>query len=169
MRYLREFIANYIGKGPAAEKYTTGLEIPKDDQPQGDAEPKYATGLRDDDDDQPQEDAEPKYATGLRDDEEEEQDEAPKYATGLVDLDDEEVEEDEAPKGKGPLGLGASVGRGGQNDPDDVLAVQKALNRRIKAGVSENGECDADTLAAIEEFQQRLGQFKPSGLIGPGR
>src|SRR5262245_63116149 len=172
MIHLRAFIAAYFGNGSDAPKYATGLKISEDEEVEQDEAPKYATGLEIPEDDQPQEDAEPKYATGLKDDDDEEeaeQDEDPKYATGLKDSDDEEVEQDEAPKGKGPLGLGASVGRGGQNDPDDVLAVQKALNRRLKAGVSENGECDSDTLAAIEEFQQRLGQFKPSGLIEPGR
>jgi hypothetical protein len=69
----------------------------------------------------------------------------------------------------GPLGLGAAVGRGGKNLTKDVLAVQKALNKRVNAGLPENGKYDADTQRAIEEFQVRLGQFKPSGLIEPGR
>lgn len=73
------------------------------------------------------------------------------------------------PEVTGPLSLGASVGRGGKNKPEDVLAVQKALNNRVKAGVSENGKCDAKTLKAIADFQKRLGQFKPDGLIAPGR
>jgi hypothetical protein len=69
----------------------------------------------------------------------------------------------------GPLGLGASVGRGGKNDPDDVLAVQQALNKCNGAGVPENGTCDGKTLDAIAEFQKLLGQLKPTGLIEPGR
>ncbi len=72
-------------------------------------------------------------------------------------------------RGSGPLGLAESVGRGGKNQPEDVLAVQKALNKRVNAGVPENGKCDGKTQKSIEEFQQRLGQFKASGLIVPGR
>src|SRR5262249_4691846 len=67
-----------------------------------------------------------------------------------------------------PLAFGASVGRGGKNRPEDVLAVQKALNKRLDAGLSEDGKCDGKALAAIEDFQKRLGPFKPSGFIEPG-
>jgi hypothetical protein len=87
---------------------------------------------------------------------------ATKYATGL------ELPA-EAPKATGPLGLGDTVGRGGKNQPEDVLAVQKALNKRVNAGLSESGKCDAKTQKAIEDFQQRLGQFKANGMIVPGR
>jgi peptidoglycan hydrolase-like protein with peptidoglycan-binding domain len=72
-------------------------------------------------------------------------------------------------KANGPLGLGASVGRGGKNNPDDVTRVQEALNKRVNAGLPENGKYDSKTQQAIEEFQIRLGQFKPTGLIEPGR
>src|SRR4051794_26820795 len=72
----------------------------------------------------------------------------------------EEQAEEEQPgqepaTAKGPLALGASVGRGGKNQPEDVLAVQQALNRRLDAGLSENGKGDGKTLAAIEDFQRR--------------
>lgn len=74
-----------------------------------------------------------------------------------------------AARGSGPLGLTGSVGRGGDNDPDDVRAVQKALNKRVGAGLPEDGKCDGKTQKAIEEFQMLLGQFKANGLIEPGR
>jgi hypothetical protein len=106
-----------------------------------------------------------KYATGLRDKEPE-----VKYATGL-EIPKEVWPQGAAavPKANGPLGLGASVGRGGKNNPDDVTRVQAALNKRVNAGLPEHGKCDSKTQQAIEEFQIRLGQFKPSGLIEPGR
>ena len=69
----------------------------------------------------------------------------------------------------GGLALGAPVGRGGKNVPADVQVVQEALNRRKNAGLSVNGKCDAKTISAIEDFQKALGQFKPDGLIEPGR
>src|SRR5688572_28396360 len=82
---------------------------------------------------------------------------APNYTTELPDEAAEDA--DAARQAKGPLGLGASVGKGGKNEPDDVLAVQKALNKKLGAGVPESGKCDGKTQSAIEEFQKRLGQF----------
>jgi len=70
---------------------------------------------------------------------------------------------------KGPLSLGASVGRGGKNKPEDVTAVQTALNTRTKADLTVDGKCASDTIQAIEVFQKLLGQFKPDGLVEPGR
>jgi hypothetical protein len=93
---------------------------------------------------------------------------APTTATGQGQAQDERPGQQPA-AAKGPLALAASVGRGGKNQPEDVLAVQKALNKRLGAGLSENGKCDGKTLAAIEDFQRRLGQFKASGRIEPGR
>jgi len=147
MSYLRAFVKELLNGG-IAQKYATGL---RDDD-----EPKYATGLRDD---------EPKYAMGENSPADQPKE---KSATGL---DKEEWPQDAspAPRAKGPLGLSASVGRGGKNNPDDVTAVQTALNQRVAAGLAVNGKCDANTLQAIEEFQKRLGQFKPTGLIEPGR
>jgi hypothetical protein len=95
-------------------------------------------------------------------------DAAPTTATGEGQAQDERPRQQPA-AAAGPLALGASVGRGGKNQPEDVLAVQKALNKRLDAGLSENGKCDGKTLTAIEDFQKRLGQFKPSGLLEPGR
>src|SRR5262245_60811815 len=136
MSSLSDFIADYFGNGPGGPKYATGLEIPEDGRLPQDAEPNYATGLELPEDVLPPQDAEPKYATGLEmpEDGRLPQDAEPRYATGLEIPEEEEPEDaDAAPRAKGPLGLGASVGRGGRNDPDDVLAVQKALNRRLKA------------------------------------
>ncbi|MCI0682953.1 MAG: peptidoglycan-binding protein [Gemmataceae bacterium] len=136
------------------QKYATGLDVPEEKYALGEdsAEEKYALG-----EDSPEQ----KYALGEDSPEE-------KYATGL-ELDAEEEFGPADAVRKGPLGLGASVGKGGKNEPEDVLAVQKALNQRANAGVPENGKCDSKTQKAIEEFQMRLGQFKPSGLIEPGR
>jgi hypothetical protein len=109
-----------------------------------------------------------RYATGLDISKDEQPD--LKYASGLdIPKNGSPQGSGAAPNGNGPLGLGASVGRGGKNIPDDVTRVQAALNRRVNAGLPENGKFDAKTQQAIEEFQIRLGQFKPSGLIEPGR
>jgi hypothetical protein len=148
MSYLREFVDEYLGR-----KYATGL---RDDD-----EPKYATGLDLPDDKR----AGQKYATGL----DLPEDSGPwrKYVTGL-DLPEDE-EQAQKYKGRGPLGLSAPVGRGGKNHPEDVLVIQIALNKRVDAGLPENGKCDAKTLVAIAEFQKLLGQFRPNGMIEPGR
>jgi len=82
---------------------------------------------------------------------------------------EQQAEQTEAAAAGGPLGLSASVGKGGKNRPDDVLAVQKVLNKKIGAGVPESGKYDGKTQEAIAEFQRQLGQFKPSGLIEPNR
>jgi hypothetical protein len=78
-------------------------------------------------------------------------------------------QQEAARQAPGPLGLTATVGRGGKNKLEDVQAVQEALNRRVQAGLPVDGKCDSKTIAAIEEFQKRLGQFKPDGLIEPQR
>ena len=146
------------------EKYATGLDIPEQKYALGENSPeeKYALG-----ENSPEE----KYALGENSPEEKyalgENSPEEKYATGLEIPEDEEPEEE--PRVSGPLGLTDTVGRGGANEPLDVLAVQKALNKRVNAGLAANGKCDTKTLKAIEEFQERLGQFKPSGLIEPGR
>src|SRR3954454_2529692 len=72
------------------------------------------------------------------------------------------------PRGGG-LAISGSVGRGGKNLPQDVMAVQTALNNRIKAGLNVDGKCTPQTIAAIETFQKNLGQFKPDGRVDPGR
>ncbi|MEO8427420.1 MAG: peptidoglycan-binding domain-containing protein [Verrucomicrobiota bacterium] len=68
-----------------------------------------------------------------------------------------------------PFEISASVGRRGKNNPEDVQAVQAALNRRAEAGLPVDGKCDDKTVKAIEEFQKLLGKFKPDGLIEPRR
>jgi peptidoglycan hydrolase-like protein with peptidoglycan-binding domain len=71
--------------------------------------------------------------------------------------------------GSGAFSISASVGRGGKNKPEDVLAVQSALNNRAKAGLTADGKCGPKTIDAIMAFQKTLGQFKPDGLVEPGR
>lgn len=61
-----------------------------------------------------------------------------------------------------PSSLGGSVGRGGQNNPNDVKGIQRAL------GISDDGKCGPGTIKAIEDFQRSLGQAKPDGRIDPG-
>jgi len=75
-----------------------------------------------------------------------------------------------AAPGAGSTGfISASVGKGGKNLPEDVKAVQEALNKVGGAKLSADGKYSSQTQKAIEEFQKRLGQFKPDGLIRPGR
>ena len=63
---------------------------------------------------------------------------------------------------------GGSVGQGGQNNPDDVKAVQTALNSKAGAGLAVDGNCGGGTIAAIKAFQKTLGQANPDGRIDPG-
>ncbi len=158
MSRLRAFWASVSNTVAAPQQYATGLVVPEDDLParEGLALPdEYAS-------DKP-------GREGLALPEEYATDKPAREGLALPDeyAGDEELEERR--RQRGPLGLSASVGRGGKNEPDDVLAVQKALNKRVNAGVPETGKCDAQTIQAIEEFQMRLGQFKPSGRIYPGR
>lgn len=88
-------------------------------------------------------------------------DQAKKTATHVV----ESVQE--AAIGKvgaatGTFPLGASVGRGGKNAPNDVRAVQAAL------GIAADGQCGPQTIAAIKTFQKNLGHAKPDGRVDPG-
>jgi hypothetical protein len=69
----------------------------------------------------------------------------------------------------GRFAISGSVGRGGKNNPQDVQAVQTALNAKINAGLSVNGKCDAATIKAIMALQQNMGKFKPDGLVEVGR
>jgi hypothetical protein len=64
--------------------------------------------------------------------------------------------------GAGSFPLGASVGRGGKNATNDVRAVQAAL------GIAADGQCGAQTIAAIEAFQKNMGQAKPDGRVDAG-
>jgi peptidoglycan hydrolase-like protein with peptidoglycan-binding domain len=65
--------------------------------------------------------------------------------------------------------IGGTVGKGGQNSPNDVKAVQEALNKYGDAKLPTDGQYSAQVQKAIEEFQRRVGQFKPDGKIQPGR
>jgi hypothetical protein len=69
----------------------------------------------------------------------------------------------------GPFNISAPVGRGGKNKPEDVLAVQNALNKKAKAGLKADGKCGPKTIAAIEAFQKGIGMPRPDGRIDPGR
>ncbi len=70
--------------------------------------------------------------------------------------------------------ISESVGKSGANHPDDVRTVQALLNQYIaKLGplmpVAVSGECDAQTIALIEEFQRRIvGLATPDGRVDPG-
>jgi peptidoglycan hydrolase-like protein with peptidoglycan-binding domain len=64
--------------------------------------------------------------------------------------------------GAGSFPLGGSVGRGGKNSTNDVRAVQAAL------GIAADGQCGAQTIAAIEAFQKNMGQAKPDGRVDAG-
>ena len=76
--------------------------------------------------------------------------------------------------------LCASVGRGGVNQDEDVRLVEALLDRRdseigqasavrTPARLRADGECDARTIARIEQFQRdALGVAHPSGRVDPG-
>ena len=63
--------------------------------------------------------------------------------------------------GTGSFPLGGSVGRGGTNAPNDVRAVQTAL------GITADGQCGGQTIAAIEAFQRSHGLPKADGRVDP--
>ena len=70
--------------------------------------------------------------------------------------------------------IGASVGTGGVNRPDDVKIVQTLLNLNIGRltplpPVDVNGQCGPSTVEAITEFQRTvLGLAQPDGRVDPG-
>lgn len=65
--------------------------------------------------------------------------------------------------------LQGSVGRGGQNRPEDVKRVQQYLNFTGES-LAEDGIVGPATIAAIERFQREIaGLSRPDGLIEPGR
>jgi peptidoglycan hydrolase-like protein with peptidoglycan-binding domain len=68
-----------------------------------------------------------------------------------------------------PFSINASVGYRGKNKPEDVQAVQAALNKRMRAGLTVDGKCGPGTIEAIKAFQQTIGKFKPDGLVEVGR
>lgn len=76
---------------------------------------------------------------------------------------------DQPATASGPVKLTGSVGRGGKNKPEDVKAVQAALNNRAKAGLVVDGKCGSKTIAAIAAFQKAMGMAHPDGLVEPGK
>jgi Holliday junction resolvase-like predicted endonuclease len=64
--------------------------------------------------------------------------------------------------GVGSFPLGGSVGRGGENAPNDVRAVQSAL------GIAADGRCGPKTIATIKAFQTYIGYAKPDGRVDVG-
>jgi hypothetical protein len=68
-----------------------------------------------------------------------------------------------------PFEISGSVGKGGRNLPQDVQAVQVALNKKAKAGLAVDGKSGPATIAAIMEFQKKIGMHTPDGRVDPGR
>jgi hypothetical protein len=70
--------------------------------------------------------------------------------------------------------ISAPVGRGGTNRLPDVQVVQQFLNQNIAKltplqPVQVSGIADAQTIAAIEEFQRReVRMLRPTGRVDPG-
>lgn len=65
--------------------------------------------------------------------------------------------------------LQGSVGRNGQNRPEDVKQVQHYLNLAGES-VAVDGIAGPATIAAIEHFQREIAGFaNPDGLVEPGR
>jgi hypothetical protein len=67
--------------------------------------------------------------------------------------------------------IGASVGRGGANLPDDVRIVQTLLNVRLTTSASPlvvDGVCSPPTISAIESVQSSFLHFQnPDGRVDP--
>jgi hypothetical protein len=68
-----------------------------------------------------------------------------------------------------PFEISGSVGKGGRNLPQDVQAVQVALNKKAKAGLAVDGKSGPATIAAIMDFQKKIGMHTPDGRVDPGR
>jgi hypothetical protein len=68
----------------------------------------------------------------------------------------------------------SSVGRMGVNRRDDVRVIQELLNRNLSHLIGfrptvVSGNCDPQTIALIEQFQQRVvGLARPDGRVDPG-
>ena len=60
----------------------------------------------------------------------------------------------------------ASVGKGGQNNPNDALIVQRLLNRQ-GFKLTEDGKIGPASIAAIENFQRRVMNGWSDGRIDP--
>ncbi len=68
-----------------------------------------------------------------------------------------------------PFEIGGSVGKGGKNAPEDIQAVQIALNKKVKAGLPVDGKVSADLITAITDLQKKIGMHTPDGRVDPGR
>jgi len=68
-----------------------------------------------------------------------------------------------------PFEIGGAVGKGGKNQPEDVQAVQIALNKKAKAGLTVDGKSSPALIAAIMDFQKTIGMHTPDGRVDPGR
>lgn len=60
----------------------------------------------------------------------------------------------------------ASVGKGGKNNKEDVLLVQRLLNKK-NAGLTVDGACGNNTIKAIYNFQLSIGFQNPDSRIDP--
>jgi peptidoglycan hydrolase-like protein with peptidoglycan-binding domain len=67
--------------------------------------------------------------------------------------DPENPEEPQKPE-RDPNQIYGSVGAGGKNDPLDVTLVQKLLNQRHSANLTEDGKSGKGTVGAIQNFQR---------------
>lgn len=79
----------------------------------------------------------------------------------------------ETPKKETPVvavsNISGSVGYKGTNNPADVKLVQQLLNKKINAGLVEDGDCGKLTINAIAKFQQNVVKLaKPDGRIDAG-
>jgi len=70
-----------------------------------------------------------------------------------------------------PINISDSVGRGGVNNRDDVLKVQRLINSKLPIPLlplPENGICESLMVSAIEEIQRRnLRMSTPDGRVDP--
>jgi len=68
------------------------------------------------------------------------------------------------------VNITSAIGRGGKNLPQDVRKVQELLNEHMTVlrPLVVNGQCDAATIAAIEQFQRRVVKMpRPDGKVDP--
>lgn len=70
----------------------------------------------------------------------------------------------------GKLKIGGSVGAGGKNAKDDVVAVQNALNATNRGyNLDPDGVAGKKTISAIRDYQEKVVGFKPGdGRVDPG-
>ena len=64
--------------------------------------------------------------------------------------------------------LSGSVGKGGDNNAEDVRLVQQLLNQKASAGLAVDGLYGPNTLAAIEAYQESIFNGWSDGLVEPG-